>query len=157
MSRSRPVTDLCCIARATVFNVCLADEDLRRLDAWDDRRVPGDYTPAVRNRAALHLRCRTDEAVAGRLSDLLDLRYVDTVLAVRGMGEADVAATVDLWVAEPMGEALPGLLWALCTDPREAVRGCGVQLCHEAMTQACRGLVEGAGALACGGAGEQAG
>ena len=36
---------------------------------------------------------------------------------------------------------LPGLLWSLCTDPREPVHALGSRLCHEAAVVASRALV----------------
>lgn len=143
MYRSRPLQDLCCLTQATLFNACLTEADLRELGAWSDAPSRRGFSPAVWCRALLHRACREDEAVARRLTDLLDLQYLDTVVAVRSMPLSELEEMVDLWIAEPRGEALPGLLWSLCTDSREGAGALGARLCHEAATAAFQSLVGG--------------
>lgn len=141
MPASRPLAHVRCLDLATLLNVCLAEEDLRRLGAWSEPPPERPVSAAVWSRATLHRRCREDEGAALRVSDLLDLRYLDTVLLVRGMQVGELERLVDLWVERPDGHALPGLLWALQTDPRCAVHALGARLGHEAVTAACQALV----------------
>lgn len=143
MNRTRRLRDLCCLTQATLLNVCLDDDDLRALGVWNDEPNGRGFSPAVWCRAFLHKACRRDPEVARQLSDVLDLRHVDSVVVVRCKDEDELAADVAAWLARPRGEELPGLLWALCTDHRDAVHALGARLCHEAATVAFRALVRG--------------
>ncbi len=141
---SRRIQGLCCIARAALFNVCIADSDLRSLGVQGPGRPAGSGpSSTVHCRAFLLKVCLQDPSWAQRVTDLLDVQFMDTVAQVREMEEAAVEEAVDLWIGCPDGKALPGLLWALCTDDRPEVQGLGVRMCHEAVAVACRQLVEG--------------
>jgi len=142
MLRSRSIQDLGCLTQATLLNACLTEADLRGLRIWEDGPSRLGFSPAVWCRAHLHKACQGDPSSARRLSDLLDLRYLDTVVLVRCMGEDELERMANTWVEHPEGQALPGLLWALCTDPRDAVHALGARLCHEAVTVAFRCLVD---------------
>ena len=139
---SRSVQDLCCTTQSTLFNVCLAEGDLGRLGRWAECPNRLGFSPAVWWRASLHRAGQRDASVARRVTDLLDLRHVDTIVLVRGLPRKQLEQAVDRWLVQPDGEALAGLLWALCTDARPEVHALGVRLCHEAVTVACRELVE---------------
>jgi len=141
MPNSRPIQDLCCITQSTLLNACLTEADLRSLGAWDDHPNRLGFSPAVWCRAFLHKECQRQPTSARRLSDFLDLQYLSTVLHVRDMNEGDLEEVVNLWVERPDGKALPGLLWALSTDPRDEVHELGTRLCHEAVTAAFRALI----------------
>lgn len=141
---SRSVQDLCCVTQATLFNVCLSENDLRKLGAWTVCPSSLGFSPAVWCRASLHKACRCDASVAQRVTDLLDLAHMDSVIMVRGLHEEQLAEAVSRWLEQPDGRALPGLLWALCTDARPEVHVLGIRLCHEAVTFACREFVEAA-------------
>ncbi|GJM22400.1 MAG: hypothetical protein DHS20C15_23150 [Planctomycetota bacterium] len=136
--------DLCCVARATLFNLCVSDADLLELGVWDESPHASGYSPGVRCRAELHARTQSDEALNRRVRDRLDLQYLDTLMVVRGMDDRCLTETVDSFLEDPEHDprALPALLYALCTDDRSEVRALGVQLSHEAITMACRELVE---------------
>jgi len=150
--KSRPIQDLACITQSTLLNVCLSEDDLRALGVWSDAPNGAGFSPSVWCRAILHKSCHRDAACARRVADMLDLHFLDTVVHVRAMEVSEVERTVRLWIERPRGEALPGLLWALCTDGRDEVHALGVRLCHEAVAVACRTLVvasdeEGASSL----------
>lgn len=142
MASNDPFGELCCVARATLMNLCVSDDDLLELGVWDEAPHASGYSAAVRGRAALHGLTRSDPELARRLHDRLDLAYLDTVMTVRALDDAQLGETVDAFVERPDadGRALPALLWALCTDDRVNARSLGVQLCHEALTLACRRL-----------------
>ncbi len=76
--------------------------------------------------------CREREGPSQCLGDLLDMRFLNTVLVVREMDEESVLELRDRWIDEPCGEALPALIWALCTDPRWVVKKAGYELSLEA-------------------------
>lgn len=141
MPNSRSIQDLCCITQSTLLNACLSEADLRGLGTWDDRPNRLGFSPGVWCRAFLHKECQRDPRSARRLSDSLDLQYLDTVILVRDMNEGDLEEVVNMWVERPDGRALPGLLWALNTDPRDEVHELGTRLCHEAVTAAFRVLI----------------
>lgn len=139
---SRTLQDLCCLTQATLFNVCLSEADLKELGAWHPGPNRPGFSPAVWSRAALHKECRKSSDAAARLTDHLDLRYLDTVMLIRGMEQPELERIVQLWIERPDGRALPGLLWSLCTDPRPQVHALGSRFCHEATAAACSALVK---------------
>ena len=141
MLNSRSIQDLCCLTQATLFNVCLDESDLRQLGVWGTERSRRGFTPSVWSRALLHRACQSDPDIARRVTDLLDVQFFDTVVTVRCMEETELEALVDRWLDDPCGAALPGLLWALCTDERAEAIACGSRLCHESVTLACRSFV----------------
>jgi hypothetical protein len=134
-----------CITQATIFNVCLSDSDLRDLDAWEEAPNRLGFSPAVWSRACLHKRTQQDAELASRVADRLDLHFVDTILLIRCMELEGLTELVDLWVRGRQGAALPGLLWALCTDARPEVYSLGGRLCHEASRVALDSLVNSTG------------
>ncbi|MFT7668147.1 MAG: hypothetical protein ACI8X5_000834 [Planctomycetota bacterium] len=140
---SRELQNLCCITQVTLFNVCLSEDDLRDLEVWHDHPNRSGFSPSVWCRALLHKACQGDPASARRVTDRLDLRYLDTLVLVREMDLDELERTVALWLARPEGAALPGLLWSLCTDPRPEGHALGNRLCHEAVVLACGALVAG--------------
>jgi len=86
--------------------------------------------------------CAVDVAWEEHINDWLDLHYLDTVMLVRIMSPAECRRTVELWVEEPDGKALPALSWALCSDKRREVYAQGVRLIQEAVSVSRRLLVE---------------
>lgn len=136
------LTQLCCLTRAALFNLAVGPAELTALEAWPDDDPPHAWSRQVWSRGLLDARCRQEPEVAQRLTDVLDLAHAEAVLSVRACDEQQVTCAVDAWCQEPSGETLPGLLWGLCSDPREAVRAQGQRLAHEALTHACRHLVE---------------
>lgn len=147
MFDSRSLNDLCCLTQAHVFQFCLSEDDLRTLQAW---RLPAagtcaaksGYSGGVWSRGTLHRDCQQNEAVARKVTDHLDLAYLDTIHLVRSMSELEARRVATRWKEVPCGLALPGILWALTTDPRIAVHEAGKRLGHEALMQACRSFVE---------------
>ena len=138
---SHPIDHLCCQALSAVFSFCLGDAELEGFGLLGSRSPAG---PSVRLRALAHLRRAAAEqpAVARKLTDHLDLAYADTVLTVRALAVEGAERVVELWSLRPDGEALPGLVWALCSDAREPVRRAGLRLARTATWLGCRGLVE---------------
>lgn len=142
MLDSRPFQQLGCSIQATLFHACLTADDLRALGAWSDRPGRAGYSPHVWCRASLLRACRRDADLARTVADRLDLQFLDTIVRVRTLDEGDLEETVHLWVERPEPEALPGLLWALVTDPRDEVHALGHRLGHEAVTVAFRTLLD---------------
>ena len=138
---SRTLQDLACLTQATLFNVCLSEDDLRELDAWRPEPNRAGFSPGVWSRAALHKACRQDDEVARKLTDHLDLRFLDTVILIRGMELHEIERIAELWTQRPEGRALPGLLWSLCTDPRPEVHALGSRFCHEVTAAATQAFV----------------
>ncbi len=124
--QSRSITEINCFSQAILVNVCLSKPDLNQL---------GFIGPAT-----CHMACLEDSEASKRLGDLLDLRYFETILLMQGMELEALEETVELWLANPIGEAVPGLLWALCTDSRPQAFALGDWLASEAMSLACRNL-----------------
>ncbi len=91
----------------------------------------------------LNKACISDPDWEDRVNDWFDLHYLDTVMLVRTMSSTECARTVDLWVDNPDGEALPALAWALCSDLRREVIEQGTRLIQEAVSVSRRLLVEG--------------
>lgn len=143
--KSRSLVDLCCLTQANLFQFCLAEEDLRGLGLWRDEPGRSGLSPAVWCRVLLHRACHASGAMAGAVSDLLDLRHLDAVVRARCSEPDALAERVEGWVRAPDGAELPGLLWSLCTDPRDDVHALGARLGHEAAAAAARRLV-GSGA-----------
>ncbi|MEM7515550.1 MAG: hypothetical protein AAF368_01315 [Planctomycetota bacterium] len=147
MFDSRSLTDLCCLTQAHVFQFCLSEEDLRSVQAWRSPTAgscaaKSGYSTEVWCRGVLHRRCQEDPSVAQRVTDHLDLAYLDTIGLVRSMSEIEARRVASRWNETPCGLALPGILWALTTDPRISVHEAGKRLGHEALMQACRSFVE---------------
>ncbi|MDF1801212.1 MAG: hypothetical protein P1V81_18755 [Planctomycetota bacterium] len=138
---STPINQLCCQTLSMVFGFCIGDPELERLGLLGPASPRG---AAVRLRALSYLRqaCHKQLAVARNVSDLLDLEYAGTVLLVRDLDEHGASRIVELWSASPCGQALPGLVWALCTDPRPGVVRAGQQLAVAASWLGQRRLVE---------------
>jgi hypothetical protein len=139
---SRRIDQLCCFTQAIVLNVCVCDRELVELGSWVvGPRGPGQSRARL-SREHLHRLIRSEPGVARRVGDRLDLAYADTVLLVRTMSPVVASGMVDMWLARPLGAALPGVLWALVTDPRPEVRELGSDLAHEAMLLGFRALVD---------------
>lgn len=139
--KSRSLADLCCLTQASLFQYCLTEEDLRALGLWQDAPGRTGFSPAVWCRLLLHRACHRSPPTASAVSDLLDLRFLDALVRVRCSEPEALEERVRDWVERPVGCELPGLLWSLCTDPREGVHALGVRLCHEAAAIASRELV----------------
>ena len=135
------IRDLCCHEASAIFSFCIDNQELLEL---------GLSTPAGHATHVGHLRaigllrslCRDQEAVSTRLTDLLDLKYLDTILIVREMDRKQIDRIAQTWSQAPRGEALPGLIWALCSDERMAIRQAGLRLATEATWLGCQRLIE---------------
>ena len=130
--KPNPLRGLSCITQSALFNICLSDEDLRRLSAWEERPNRIGLSPSVLSRSAFHRACHHDGPLARSVADLLDIRHLDTILLVRDLDEVGLMCVVDQWIELGRGHELPGLLWALGSDDREAARVLGSRLCLEA-------------------------
>lgn len=86
--------------------------------------------------------CRNQAAVSSRLSDLLDIKYLDTIILIRAMDRQSINSIIDSWTMNPNGAALPGLVWALCSDERKFARLAGLCLTSSATWVGCQQLVE---------------
>ena len=135
------IRNLCCQEASAIFSFCIDAKELIELGLSTPE---GNTTHLSRLRALTFLRglCRDQWAVSTRLTDLLDIKYLDTVLIVREMDQVQVDRITDSWSQSPRGEAIPGLIWALCSDEREPVRMAGLRLASEATWLGCQRLVK---------------
>lgn len=134
------LSELDCATRHFLLTVCLCDEDLRLLGYWDGEERAG-LSPETWCRGYLATLCAKDGEAARAVADLLDLRYVDTVLAVREMCSHRVSCACRHAARGDYGRTLDGLLWAVLTDSRGPVRAAGHRLMNELCVQALRGIV----------------
>ncbi len=141
VNRSLPLQQLCCVSLAAVLNLCVSDEDLAGLGLPVDADAD-DLLESMRARAYLGRACIDHACIARRVGDVLDLHFVSTITHVRSMTVEDIGSILELWRNDPRGEAVPALLWSLCSDEREDVRRLGMRLAHEATLLASRRLVE---------------
>lgn len=92
MLQPKPLQDLCCQIQSTLFAFCLSEADLCQLGVWSDERSQKGFSPDVWCRALLHRKVQGDEAMAIRVSDLLDVAYFDTVIYLRGLDVEDLTS-----------------------------------------------------------------
>lgn len=112
---------LCPHISSAIFKYCVSENELTELGLVGAGGSRG-YALQARTLDYLGRLCREREGPSRFLGDLLDMRYLNTVLTVR---ELDLQAVRELgasWIDDPCGQALPGLIWALCTDPRLPVQ-----------------------------------
>lgn len=140
--RSQSFSDLSGPSRSAVLSLCLTAEDLKHLGVWHN--CPrGQLCSDLQSRRRLDCACSKDAFLARRVCDQLDMRFADTVILVRCMELNELLRLQALWISQPNGEALPGLVWALCSDARPEVHGLGAQLGQAALLRGCRLLVDG--------------
>lgn len=144
MLHSRSLASIDCNTKSIVFSLCLTGADLRALGFEGSDGLDRGVSEELWARVGLHRGCHTSEALARAVSDVLDLRYVDTIAKVRSLSEEALAGMVRTWIEHRDELAIPGLLWALCTDARPAVHQIGLRFAQEAVTFACLQLLEGA-------------
>ncbi|MEM1451016.1 MAG: hypothetical protein AAF957_05265 [Planctomycetota bacterium] len=132
---SRPLNELGCPTLHFLTAFLLTDTDLVGLGIWDSEMRQG-LTPTAWCRSHLHVAVQCNEHAARTVTDLLDLRYVDQILAVRSAGIDALSVAAADAVADP-GHAR-GLLWALLTDPRDKAHALGTQLMTEVFVRGIR-------------------
>lgn len=98
---SRPLWELDCPSRDTLFGLCLAEADLDRLGVRAEECACGS-SPELHRRRALQRACLGPSELGRRAGDLLDLRFADAVLAIRASGAEELRAPLCL----PPGPAL---------------------------------------------------
>ncbi|MEM9379128.1 MAG: hypothetical protein AAGB93_04190 [Planctomycetota bacterium] len=140
---SRCFHDLRRPLQTTVLRVCLSEDDLGELGFWDGVRRSPALSPGVLNRSCLRRACMEDPRLAQVVTDHLDLKYLDTLVLVASLDRAELESMVRAWCEDPVGRALPGLLWSLLSDGRKKVHALGVRLQHEAEAIALDRLVGG--------------
>ncbi len=125
------IKSLCPHVSSAIFKYCVGARELAELGLPSTAEGEG---LALQARAlhCLSQLCREREGPCRGLADLLDLKFLNTVLTVRDMSLSNAHDLGKAWVASPGGEALPGLIWALCTDPRVEVQRVGYELSMEA-------------------------
>lgn len=143
MALSIPLDELGCLGLNAVFTFAVGPAELVEmgLEVEDQVTTPSEQVRGVR---VLMRHVCAEPAVRQRLTAALDLRYADTLMFVRSLGEPDLPEVARAWLESPRPEALPGLIWALVTDPREQARRVGVGLAREATWISCHALLEGA-------------
>ncbi|MEM6673063.1 MAG: hypothetical protein AAF726_09475 [Planctomycetota bacterium] len=125
-----------------VLRVCLSEDDLRDLGCWDEERRSQTLSQAVLHRTCLQRACREDAKLAQRVTDRLDLMYLDTLVLIASMDSIELERMVTCWVEDPDGRALPALLWALLSDGRNRAHALGLRLRHEAEAIALDSFVQ---------------
>lgn len=139
---SRPIHALDCRTKSFVLAICLSDEDVAALAAWDDVSACNVLSAHVWRRNYVHSSCRADTQLARSVADLLDLRYADMVLAVRCASDDDVRGLVRDALDEARTSEFAPLLWSLVTDARAAVQGYGQHVLAECFVAGCRSIRE---------------
>lgn len=134
MTLSLGISEIGCAARAAIFSLAISDEEFLAMGLPREEHAKQTTTPLerVRRLRALQRFSLEQPAVARRLGDILDLAYADTLLHVRALDDDTVQLIARAWLEDPEPRALPGLIWALCTDRREIARAAGVRLAREA-------------------------
>jgi len=125
------------LTRSLVLGLCLTDEDAAQLVDCSDAATCFTRSPDALRRDRLQGNCRRNSKVCRRVTDLLDLRYVDTVQFVRNSSLTAVTETLDSCLRIGLQAELPALLWAVATDSREEAREVTQQLANEIMARAC--------------------
>lgn len=134
---SLPISGLDARSVSFVLNLCLSAEDLRSVLGEACGPTCGHVSQGVWLRNRLHSACCEPGPVSRRVNDLLDLRHLDAIQLVRHAPTPLVAKTVREVVDGDRRAAWPGLLWALATDPRPAVRGQAHPLMCECFLRGC--------------------
>ncbi|MFN0242911.1 MAG: hypothetical protein ACKVWV_08485 [Planctomycetota bacterium] len=143
---STPLWQLDCRTQSFVLGICVDDPDLESLLPWHAIALPCGVPAELGRRSYLHALCKRETPVARSLSDILDLRHVETVLAIRSASERDVRARFLETVRARRHTQYPALLWAIATDARPGVRVVGGHLLCECFLLGCRYLRNGASA-----------
>ena len=125
------------LTRGLVLGLCLSDEDLTPLVDCPDAEFCFSRSPDSLRRDRLQAGCRRNSRVCARVSDLLDLRHVDTVQFVRSADPEAVSETVDSCLRVGLHARLPALLWATATDPRPEIQELSHFIARETMARAC--------------------
>lgn len=139
---SLPISDLDARSVSFVLNLCLSAADVRAVVGGPCGPTCGHVSNAVWQRNRLHAACCEATPLARRVTDLLDLRHVDALHAIRHAPCALVAGIVRDAVANDRRATWPGLLWAVATDPRPAVRSQAHPLMCECFLRGCELLRE---------------
>ena len=126
-----------CSTRMFLVSLCLTDEDLRALGFLPRQKACSDarHTAA---RAALHRIVVDEPALARAVSDRLDLRHVETVLAVRASEPEALSERCADAGGRVSGDELAGWAWALLTDGRPVVFAQGRRLMTECIVRGLR-------------------
>lgn len=138
--RSTPFWQLDCRTQSFVLGICVHDRDLESLLPWHEITFPDGVPAELSRRSYLHAHCRNDSTVARRVSDVLDVRHVEMVLAIRSASEHDVRDRFLDVVNARRKAQYPALLWALATDARAGVRVIGGHMLCECFLLGCRYL-----------------
>jgi hypothetical protein len=128
---SIPVKGMCPHLISAILKYCVGDDELLEL-GLESTASGNSYARRSSTLNFLGNLCQEREGPSNFLGDLLDMRFLNTVLAVRELDMGGVQMMVAAWEGDPCGAALPGLIWALCTDPRPCVQKTGFYLSMEA-------------------------
>jgi len=121
--------------RDLLLGLCLTGSERRRLamGCTGEDRGPA-ATPEATYRLRLLGACSVESTVARRVTDLLDLRYVDLAQFLHGLEPEVVKQELEAAIARGIDRDLSAYLWCLATDPRHSVRALGRTLHVEALT-----------------------
>ncbi|PIE22929.1 MAG: hypothetical protein CSA62_10155 [Planctomycetota bacterium] len=120
---------LSCMPRSVVFHVCLRDEDILAL-GLDSQSAPLGLDKSAWLRHELLLHTSREPSLLSWLTDLLDLRYADSIWRVRSTCVGQLSQKVMLRIGRHPDEEFAGLLWALLSDERSDVRCLGIFWCQ---------------------------
>ncbi len=137
-----PIQELDCMSRMFLSCLCVSDQDLAALGV-----VPEGCSCCLsletQGRSILHRLLVEDDALARRVTDGLDLRYLDEIAHVRSLGIEELAAGSRRRGRADFQTALVGWAWALATGEREDAQALGRQLMGECYVRGMRCLAEG--------------
>lgn len=142
MSASRSAASLSlgqidCSTRMFLVGLCLDDGDLAGLGL-----LPRAADLSVRRRvaacSALHRLLAAEAGLQARVADLLDLRHLERVCAVRASAATQLETELVQAAERADGCALAGWAWALLTDPRPEVFALGRRWMSECFVRGTR-------------------
>ncbi len=136
---SRPALalhDLDTPSRCFVLAVCLEDEDFER-EGLAREPACTHVSRSVWMRGALAREGAEPGEVSGKLSALLDVRYLDAIWFVRAQTPAKLQQGLRAYLRRGERAGLPGLLWAFATDRRDCVRSLADVLAQETFLKLC--------------------
>ncbi|MEL6714312.1 MAG: hypothetical protein AAFP86_11095 [Planctomycetota bacterium] len=137
-----PLQTFDCTTRMFICCACIDDEDVGPL-GLDGACAHVGVSETTYHRSVLHRLVGADAALARRITDLLDVRYVDEVFRVRTQSVEDLTQESRERARGGLGETLTGWAWALLTDARAPVVTLGRQVMGEAYVRGIRSLAEG--------------
>ncbi|MEL6428617.1 MAG: hypothetical protein AAFZ87_01630 [Planctomycetota bacterium] len=137
-----PLQTFDCTTRMFICCACIDDADVGPL-GLDGACAHVGVSETTYYRSVLHRLVGADAGLAQRITDMLDVRYVDEVFRVRSHSVEELTQESRERARGGLGGALSGWAWALLTDSRAPVVTLGRQTMGEAYVRGIRSLAEG--------------